>query len=111
MKKLLLIITILSGTLVSASAQYFNGNAAEPKFGIGIISGVTTGPFSSIYPEASGITLNFEYPIGSSPVSLLLSAGYTFYVSGGGYSIGYDNYGFGGSTYAYGSIASFVPIE
>ncbi len=102
---------ILACTIFSASAQYFNGNAPEPKFGIGIISGVTTGPASSVYPEAGGISLNFEYPLGSSPVSLLLSAGYTFYVSGGGYSIGYDGYGFDGSTYAYGSIASFVPIE
>ncbi len=111
MKKLLLLIAILSGTIAGASAQYFNGNAPAPKFGIGIISGLATGAASSVYPEAGGISLNFEYPIGTSPVSVLLSAGYTFYVSGGGYAIGYDTYGFSGSTYADGSIASFVPIE
>ncbi len=111
MKKLLLLISILSGTIISASAQYFNGNAPAPKFGIGIISGVTTGPASSVYPEAGGISLNFEFPVNKSPVSLLLTTGYTFYVSGGGYSFGYDTYGFSGSTYAYGSIASFIPVE
>ena len=112
MKKLLLLITILLFTIFSASAQYYNNNnAPATKFGIGISSGFATGAASGVYPEAGGISLNFEFPINKSPVSLLLTTGYTFYVSGGGYSFGYDGYGFGGSTYAYGSIASFIPVE
>ncbi len=109
MKKLLL-LGILSCTIFSASAQYFNGNAPAFKFGVGLSSGVATGPASGVYPEAGSLSLNFEYPLNTS-VSLLLTTGYTFYVSGGGYSVGYYNSGFGASTYSYGSIASFVPLE
>jgi hypothetical protein len=111
MKKILLLIIILSGTIAGASAQYYYNNAPTTKFGLGISSGFATGAASGVYPEAGGISLNFEFPINKSPVSFLLTTGYTFYVSGGGYSIGYDGFGFGGSSYAYGSVASFIPVE
>lgn len=115
MKKYLFLLTILCATIYSASAQYYNytnNSALAPKLGIGVSSGLTVGAFSGAYPDAGAISVNFELPIKKSQVSLLLKTGYDFYVSQGGYSAGYDNYyGFDVSTYAYGDIASFIPVE
>jgi hypothetical protein len=110
MKKPLLLSAILFSTIFSAFAQYYN-NAPVPKLGIGISSGIAVGPVSSAYPGAGEILLNFEFPISKSPVSLLLSTGYTFYVSQGGYSVGFYSSDYGSSTYSYGSVVSFIPIE
>jgi hypothetical protein len=113
-KKILFLITILCATIYSASAQYYsntNNNTPTPKFGIGVSSGFTVGAFSGAFPDAGAISLNFEFPLKQSPVSILLTTGYSFYVSQGGYSVGYDGYGFGGSTYYSGSVASFIPLE
>ena len=111
MKRLFLLLTILTGTVYCASAQYYSNTAPSTKIGVGLSSGFAVGAASGAYPEAGGISVNFEFPINKSPVSLLLATGYTFYVSQSGYSIGYDGYGFGGSTYYSGSIASFIPVE
>ncbi|MDB4904923.1 MAG: hypothetical protein JWQ63_4204 [Mucilaginibacter sp.] len=113
-KKHLLLLTILCATIYSASAQYYNNtnnNALAPKLGIGVSSGLTVGAFSGAYPDAGAVSLNFELPIKKSQISLLLTTGYDFYVSQGGYSVGYDGYGLGVSSFSYGSVASFIPIE
>ncbi|BAU55531.1 hypothetical protein [Mucilaginibacter gotjawali] len=110
MKKLSLIIAILFGAVYCASAQYYN-NAPTAKFGIGVSSGFATGAASGVFPEAGGISLNLDLPIDKSPLSFLVSTGYTFYVSGGGYSFDYYGYGYGASTYVSGDVASFIPVE
>ena len=114
MKKILFLLAILCVTIYSASAQYYhntNNDAFAPKLGIGLSSGLTVGAFSGAFPDAGAISVNFELPIKKSQVSLLLTTGYSFFVSQGGYAVGYDGYGFGGSTYYGGSVASFIPVE
>jgi len=112
MKKLFLLLTILAGTFYVASAQYYNNTTTpSPKIGIGLSSGFAVGAASGAYPEAGGISVNLEFPINKSSASFLLTTGYTFYVSQGGYSFGYYGNGFGASTYSYGSVASFIPVE
>jgi len=113
MKKITLLIAVLFTTVYGASAQYYNNapSTNTTKFGIGLSSGFATGAASGVFPEAGGISLNLEFPIAKSPVSVLFTTGYTFYVTGGGYSVGFDSYGFGGSTDYYGDVASFIPIE
>jgi len=114
MKKAILLSAILFGTIYSACAQYYrNNNEPVAKFGFGLSSGLATGPVSGSFPEAGGLLFNFEFPVAKSPVSVLLSTGYTFYVSGGGYDIGYYGGGFGASYYGGGDgyVASFIPVE
>lgn len=110
MKKLSLLIAILFGAVYCASAQYYN-NAPTAKFGIGVSSGFATGAASGVFPEAGGISLNLELPINKSPLSFLVSTGYTFYVSGGGYYVDYYGYGYDAGTYSSGDVASFIPVE
>ena len=113
MKKLLLLSVIIFGAFYSASAQYYysKNNTSDVKIGFGIASGFATGPVSGAFPEAGGITANLELPLGKSPVSVLFQTGYTFYVSGGGYDVGFGYYGGGIGTDYYGNIASFIPVE
>jgi hypothetical protein len=114
MKKLLLLSAIIFGAFYSASAQYYyskNDNTPTVKLGFGISSGFTTGPVSNAFPEAGAITANLELPLGKSPVSVLFQTGYTFYVSGGSYDVGFGYYGYGGGADYYGNIASFIPVE
>jgi hypothetical protein len=115
MKKLLLLLIILFVSISGAFAQYYHNDNAAPKIGFGLSSGAATGITSGYYPEAGGISLNFELPLGKSPVSLLFATGYTFYVSGGGYSADYYNYDgysdYGGGADYYGDVASFIPVE
>jgi len=113
MKKAILLSAILLCAIYSASAQYYRNNyAPTPKFGFGLSSGFATGPVSGAFPEAGALSLKFELPLGKSPVSVLLSTGYTFYVSGGGYDIGYyySDY-YASSYYGGGDVASFIPVE
>ena len=112
MKKISLLIAVLFGAVSGAFAQYYHNDSATPKIGLGLSSGFSTGVVSGVYPEAGGISVNLELPLPKSPVSLLFSTGYTFYVSGGGYSVDYYSYGdYGGSEYYYGDVASFIPVE
>jgi hypothetical protein len=111
MKKILILILILSGAIYSASAQYYNNNAPAPKIGFFLSSGVAVGAASGAYPDANGIGFRLELPVKRSPVSVVLSAGYTFYVSQGSYSPDYYSYyDYGYSNY-YSSVASFIPVE
>jgi hypothetical protein len=120
MKKIFTLTALLFCAIYSASAQYYygpnpnnNDNSDGPfmKLGIGISSGATTGPVSNSFPEAGGISLKFEMPFAKSPVSLVLSTGYTFYVTDGGYSGGYYYDSYGGEVDYGGQVASFVPVE
>jgi len=114
MKKLFLLSVIIFGAFCSASAQYYyskNNNTPSVKLGFGLSSGFATGPVSGAFPEAGAITANLELPLGKSPVSVLFQTGYTFYVSGGGYDVGFGYYGYGVGTDYYGNIASFIPVE
>jgi hypothetical protein len=117
MKKILLLSAILFGAVCGASAQYYynntnaNPNAPAPKLGFGLSSGAATGPVSGYFPEAGALILSLELPIKKSPVSVVFQTGYTFYVSQGGYGVGYDGGGFGYDTYYSGQVASFIPLE
>lgn len=116
MKKLLLLTAILFGAAYSASAQYYynnnnNSNGPVDRFGFGISSGFATGPVSGAFPETGAITLKFEMPINKSKLSLLLSTGYSFFVSNGGYEVDYGSYGYGGGSYYSGDMAAFIPVE
>ena len=112
-KKSLLFIAILLGVAYHASAQYYPGysNTRPLKLDIGISSGFSTGVVSNYFPEAGGLSIGLEVPLKKSPVSVLFSTGYTFYVSGGGYDVGYDGYGYGYGTYYEGDVASFIPLK
>lgn len=112
-KKVLFFIVIFLGVVYRANAQYNPGYSSfRPlKLGIGISSGFSTGPVSDYFGEAGGISVALEVPLKHSPVSVLFSTGYTFYVSGGGYDAGFDGYGFDYGTYYQGDIASFIPVE
>lgn len=112
-KKVLFFTVFLLGVVYYAHAQYnpLYNNSRSVKLGIGISSGFSTGPVSDYFPEAGGISVALEVPLKHSPVSVLFSTGYTFYVSGGGYDVGYDYYGYEYGTYYEGDIASFIPVE
>jgi len=113
-KKTFFFIAILLGVIYQASAQYnpLYNNSRSVKLGIGISSGFSTGPVSDYFSEAGGISIGLEVPLKHSPVSVLFSTGYTFYVSGGGYEAGYDDYyGYDYGNYYEGDVASFIPVE
>jgi hypothetical protein len=95
----------------SAKAQNYLRNSRPLKFDIGISSGFSTGPVADYFPAAGGLTLGLEVPLKQSPVSVLFSTGYTFYVSNSGYDVGFDGYDYGYGTYYEGDIASFIPIQ
>lgn len=113
MKKLLLLSSILFGAICSASAQYYyhNDNAQQFGLGIGVSSGLATGPVSSAFPESGGLIVRLNVPINKSPVSFIAQTGWTFFVSNSGYGVDFGPYGYGASTYYYGDIASFIPVE
>ena len=66
MKKLLILSAIFFGAVYSASAQYYynNNSASVPRFGLGLSTGIATGPVSSAFPEAGGVLARFEFPVG-----------------------------------------------
>lgn len=114
MKKFLLFTAILISAALGASAQYYypnNNNTPTARFGFGISSGFSTGAVSNAFPESGAISFKLELPIGKSPVSFLVSTGYTFYVSQGGYEVDYGGGGYGGGAYYSGDVASFIPVE
>ncbi|MFI5137097.1 MAG: hypothetical protein ACHQIM_04665 [Sphingobacteriales bacterium] len=105
MKKSLFLLTLLIGATFCVYAQ--NDDSA-PKISAGFSVGVTTGTHAADLPVASGIHVKLEYPISDNQVSLMLTAGYTGYVSSNGYSTGYSSYG---GSYTNGTLVSFVPVE
>jgi hypothetical protein len=106
MKKNILLLTLLFCMILGAYAQNNNGS----KFGVGITSGVAVGPVSDAYPTAGELVLKFESPIQSSPLSLTISTGLTYYVSKSGFGVGVYGGNSGSGTYSYGSVAVFVPV-
>lgn len=110
-KKTLLFAAILLMAAYGAKAQNYLRNSRPLKFDVGISSGFSTGVVADYFPAAGGLTLGLEVPLKQSPVSVLFSTGYTFYVSDSGYDVGFDGYGYDYGTYYEGDIASFIPIQ
>jgi hypothetical protein len=110
-KKTLLFVAVLLMAAYYTKAQSYFGNSRPLRFDVGINSGFSTGPVADYFPAAGGLTLGLEVPLKQSPVSVLFSTGYTFYVSNSGYDVGFDGYGYGYGTYYEGDIASFIPIQ
>jgi hypothetical protein len=106
MKKTLLLLTLLLGVVFSTYAQFDNNDS--PKIGVGFSFGAAVGSNAGAYPAAGGVHARLEFPMSDSQLSLVLKAGYTFFVSANGYSYNTDGYG---DTYSSGSILSFVPVE
>lgn len=104
MKKKLLLLAMLIG---AAFTTYAQNDDSSPKIGVGFSIGAAVGSNAAYYPVASGVHVKFEYPVNSSPLSITLSAGYTFYVSSDGYNYNSDGYG---DSYSSGSLLSFVPV-
>lgn len=115
MKKPLLLVIVFLSSVLGASAQYYyrhqHNDQSALKLGVGLSSGFSVGPVSGYFPEAGALSVKLEVPLKKSPVSVLFSTGYTFFVSNSGYSVGVDPYGFGYDTYYYGDVASFIPLE
>ncbi|HEY2583725.1 MAG TPA: hypothetical protein VGI43_18085 [Mucilaginibacter sp.] len=106
MQKTLLLLTILICLVFSTYAQ----DSTSPKVSVGLSQGAAIGPVSGAYPTAGGIDLKVELPVAGNSVNLILTTGYTFYVSRGGFSTGFYADSYGSGSYTYGSLASFVPI-
>ena len=104
MKKTLLLLAFLFTGILCTYAQ----DDAQPKFGVGVTVGAAVGPVSGTYPLAGGIALRYEYPFSDTPVSLMLTTGFSYFVSSDGYSTGYDSYN---GSYSYGSLAAFIPVQ
>jgi len=105
MKKILLLLTLLIGAALSTYAQ--NDDPAV-KLGVGFSVGAAVGSNSGAYPSAGGVHFKVEYPVSDNGVSLLFSAGYTFYVSANGYTYNTDTFG---DRYSEGSLLSFIPLQ
>jgi hypothetical protein len=106
MKKILLLAIFISAAL-SSFAQ--DDNTAT-KIGVGFTSGAATGPVSGDYPVSGALTFKLEYPLSGTPVALVFTTGYTFFISANGYTSDYDIYG-DDDSYSTGSIASIVPVQ
>jgi len=104
MKKTLLLLILLFSITLCTYAK----NGSQPKFGLGITTGAAVGPASGAYPLAGGLTLRYEYPFNGTPVSLMLTTGFSYFVSSQGYGVGYNSYS---GSYSYGSLAAFIPVQ
>jgi len=103
MKKSLLLLAILISAVLTVSAQ---SDDSAPKLSVGFSVGGTVGPHAADLPVGGGIHFKLEYPLVENQVSLMVTAGYTFFVSGTGYQYTSDNYG----TTSSGELVNFVPI-
>jgi len=103
-KTLLSLVFLISATF----CVYAQSDDSAPKVSVGFSVGATTGAHQGAFPIASGLHVKLEYPISDNQLSLMLTAGYTGYVSSNGYSTGYST---NGGSYTNGDIASFAPVE
>jgi len=99
---------ILIGLVFSVHAQT-NYNT-RPRLSAGFIYGTAVGPASDNYTYASGFLLKYELPVKSSPVSLTLTTGYSFFIPETRH-YSYINPGNGGGVHVNYSAATFVPLE
>jgi hypothetical protein len=108
MKRLLPTLAVLIFLAFNAHAQVPGEGGSGVKLNAGFGIGGTIGTHASNYPVAGQIHLGMEIPVSEEiPVSVMLGAGYTFFVSKDGYSASYNSREGGTST---GSLVSFVPL-
>ena len=108
MKKFILLMVIVCAASVSSYAQYYS----PAKVSFGIDGGIPLGATSNVYSTTADFLAQLELPLGLSPVNFLFTTGYTGYFTEGGYDGYYDGGGYyGGSYYASGVVASFIPVE
>lgn len=106
--KTTLAFVVLIGAILSVRAQ--TNYSTHPRLSAGLIYGATVGPASDNYTYASGFLLKYESPIKSSPVSLTLTTGYSFFIPQTRY-FSYINPGNGSGTHVNYSAAAFIPLE
>jgi hypothetical protein len=104
MKKTLLLLAILISAVLTVSAQ---SDDSAPKLSVGFSVGGTVGPHAADLPVGGGIHFKLEYPLVENQVSLMVTAGYTFFVSSTGYQYESDTYD---GSYSSGELVNFVPI-
>jgi len=102
MKKSLLLFAVLFSAAFSVYAQDYE---PTPAISAGFSAGATVGAHSGEFPVAGGVHISFEYPF-ANQLSLMVTTGYTFYVSGNGYTVNYDEYG----SQTTGELVSFIPV-
>lgn len=107
MKKLSLLIIILCITAVTSYAQYY----PPAQLSIGLDGGVPVGVTNSVYSGTAGLSVQYQFPVGLSPVNVVLTTGYMGYFTESGYYGYYDGYDYGGGYYSDGAVASFIPVE
>ena len=103
MKKSLLLLLVLFGTVFGVYAQDYE---PTPAISAGFSIGATVGPHSGEFPVASGVHVKLELPI-ANQLSFMATIGYTGYISGNGYNAYTDTYG---DSYTSGELVNFVPI-
>jgi hypothetical protein len=104
MKKILLLLAISISSVLTVSAQ---NDSSSPTLSAGFSVGATVGPHAADLPVGGGIHVKLEYPVVDNQVSLMLTAGYTFFVSGTGYQYESDTEG---DSYSSGELVNFVPV-
>ncbi|QEC75635.1 hypothetical protein [Mucilaginibacter ginsenosidivorax] len=107
MKKTLLALLVLTVAAFTAKAQ--TNDNRPPRVAVGFNLGATVGPHSNEYPIASGFGIKFEFPIKSTPVSIMASGAYTFMPSDAAYHN--DRYNYNDSYNGDVHVASFAPLE
>ena len=107
MKKKLLALLILAVAAHTAKAQ--TSDTRLSRVAVGFNLGATVGPHSGEYPIASGFGVKFEFPIKSTPVSIMASGAYTFILSEAAYYN--DRYNYNNSYNGNAHVASFAPVE
>jgi hypothetical protein len=109
MKKTLLVLLFLTVITFTAMAQTDVNPLSRVAVGFGL--GATVGPHSNEYPVASGFGIKFEFPIKSTPVSIMASGAYTFMLSRAAYNTNRYNYNDNDVDDGDVHIASFAPVE
>ena len=73
MKKILLFVFILSGTIFNSLAQ----TKSSPQLSIGAEFGLPTGQASQIYGSVLGASLKFEFPVLHAPINFTVTTGFS----------------------------------